>query len=94
MQGTMLKNEHSAIDADDLTVGKRFLQLCECFLVFFCLMIGRHQYRSVDDEKIGMGGRKPIALFVKARVGEWKWEKCIGKSLKSAEGKKFLFHRL
>ncbi len=84
MQGTMLEDEYSTIDANNLAVGECFLQLCECFPVFFCLLIGGHQHRSIDDEEVGMGSRKSVAFFVKTRVGERKRKECIGGALKSA----------
>ena len=76
----MLKNKHLTINANDLSVRKRFPELIQCFFVFFRLTIGWHEYGIVDNEKVGMGGRKTVAFLVEIGVGEWKREECVGLS--------------
>lgn len=94
MKRAMLKNENTAIYADDVVMRESLLQGRQCQFVLIGLVVGRHQYCMVDDEEIGISGRKPIAFFIVARVGQWKRVEGVRLFIRSAERMKFRFHGL
>ena len=69
MQGTVLKNQRAAINTHDFSVGECVAECVERLGVFQGLVVGGHQNGTIDDEEIGMSGRKSLAVFVIARIG-------------------------
>ena len=69
MQGTMLPNEHTTVDADDLAVRECFLQLRQGFCVLVWLGVSGNQHGAIDDEEVGVGGWQTVALVIIAGVG-------------------------
>ena len=69
MQGTMLKNQSAAVNGDDVVVRESTLECGEGFGILVGLVIRGDKDCTIDDEKVGMCGRKPFAIFVIAWIG-------------------------
>ena len=94
MQGTMLKNQRQAINGNDFSVRKSFLELSKCHSILVGLVVCGDKDGTIDDEEIGMRGRQSFALFVIASIRQGKRVECVGLSVEGAKGKQFLFHCL
>lgn len=60
MQGAVLLDDGTAVDAYDLPIWESLANRAHRLLVEVGLVIGGNQYRSVDDEVVGIGGRQSL----------------------------------
>ena len=57
MQTSVLADDGLAVDADDFPVWECLSDDAHRLCVEVGLVVGRHQYRSVDDQIVGVGSR-------------------------------------
>ena len=62
MQRAVLADENAAIDRYDVVFRESFLQLTPGMLVVLRLPVRGHEDSTVDDEEVGVGGRKPMSI--------------------------------
>lgn len=58
----MLTNEDTAVDGHYVVLGESLLQLAPSLLIILRLTIGGHEDGSVDDEEVGISGRKAMTV--------------------------------
>ena len=63
-------DDGTTVDAYDLPVRKRLSDDAHRLCVKVGLVVGRYQYRTVDDQIVGIGGRQAIAG---CRVVDGSW---------------------
>jgi hypothetical protein len=76
VQGTVLLDNSPAVDTYNLSVRKSLANDAHSFSVEVGLCIGRNQYCTIDNQIVGIGGRKTFT-FVIDRTGEWKFHETI-----------------
>ena len=62
MDGAVLSDDSPCVDANDVVAGEGFGYCSKCLVVKCGLVIGRHDDGTVDDEKIGVGGRQTLTV--------------------------------
>ena len=106
MQASMLLNNCPAVDAYDFPVRKGFADDAHRLLVQVGLVVGWHQDGTVDDQVVGIGGRKagivlggsPADCSTFGRrllvdgAGQREAQQAVGLAVKGAQVLQFLFH--
>ena len=90
----MLDNQRAAIDPYDLIARKGLLQLLDSHLVMLGISVCGHQYSSVDDKEIGVGGRQALSLVIENRRSHRERHEIIGQAITRPQSAKFLFHKM
>ena len=99
----MLTDEDTAVDADDVVMGKGLLELAPRLFVVVRLCVGGVEDGSVDDEEIGVGGWEAVTLVCRKHWGEvlfvdgcrhWERDEPIGLSREGVQLTQFLLHEL
>ena len=73
MEGAVLADEDAAVNGNDVVAGKSLLELGARQFIVGRLAIGGHQDGTVDDQEVGVGGRKAMAI-VGVVDGRWQRE--------------------
>ena len=60
----MLADDDTAVDADKFVVGESLAQSLGSRLVIVGLVVGGINHGAVDDEEVGIGSRKPLAVVL------------------------------
>ena len=60
MKTTMLADDRTAVDAHNLAVRERLANGMKCLCVEVGLSVGRHQYGTIDNQIVSVGGRQPL----------------------------------
>ena len=60
MQRPVLLDNSPTVNANNLSVRESLLDDVHRLLVKVWLVVGRHQYSTVDDQVVGIGGRQTI----------------------------------
>ena len=76
MYAAMLLDDAAAVDGHHLAVGEDGGDALQGSLVVKGLSVGGHEYGTVDDEVVGIGGRQRAAVFVEDGVGKGQAEQC------------------
>ncbi len=56
VDAAVLANDDTRVDRDDVATRECAGNGVASFLVESCLIVGWHEYGSVDDEEVGIGG--------------------------------------
>ena len=91
MQTTMLFDNGTTVDAYDFSVGKCLLDNLHRLLVKVGLIVGGHQYSTVNDQVVGVSSRQAIALVVDG-AGQRQFQQTVRTPIERAETLQFLFH--
>ena len=69
MQTAMLLDNSPTVNANNLSVRESLLDDVHRLLVKVWLVVGGHQYSTVDDQVVGIGGRQTVAIIVEDGAG-------------------------
>ena len=73
MEGTVLADDSAAVDAHNLAVGEGLSDDSQGFGIEVGLVVGGYEYGTIDDQIVGISGRKPVFVVVDgARQGEFQ----------------------
>ena len=106
MEGAVLLDDGTTVDADDLAVGIGLANDTEGLGVEVGLGIGGHQDGAIDDQVVGVGGGETVTVSdgiadqttfghgrIIDRTGERELQKAVGTAFEGAECTKFFFHQ-
>lgn len=106
MEGAVLLDDGTTVDADDFAVGIGLANDTEGLGVEVGLGIGGHQDGAIDDQVVGIGGGETVTVSdgiadhttfghgrIIDRTGERELQKAVGTALEGAECTKFFFHQ-
>ena len=106
MEGAVLLDDGTTVDADDFAVGIGLANDTEGLGVEVGLGIGGHQDGAIDDQVVGVGGGKAVTVSdgiadyttfghgrIIDRTGERELQKAVGTAFEGAECTKFFFHQ-
>ena len=85
MERAMLPDECAAVDADHFMLRKCLLQCLFGVFVVDGLVVGGHEHRAVDNEKVGICGRKPLAVLVIDGIGHGEGHQLVRLVLEGPE---------
>lgn len=91
MKTAVLPDDSLTIDAHHFAVRKSLPDDVHSLMVEVGLPVSRHQYGTINDQIVGIGGWKPIALIID-RTGEWQFQEPVGMALQRLELLQFAFH--
>ena len=83
MQGAMLLNDGTAVDAYDLAVGEGLAHYLKRLNVKVGLVVGGNEYCSVDDEIVGISGWQTFAIIIN-RMGQTQLQQLVGMAVDCA----------
>ena len=63
MEASALFDEFQRVDRNDFPTGEKFLEKFRHRFLFF-ISVDRQQYGMIGNEKVGIGGRQTLTLFV------------------------------
>ena len=92
MQTTMLFDDGATVYTNDFSIGIGLTNDAESFGIKVGLCIGGHQYGTIDDQIVGIGGRQPLTILIDG-MGKWQSQQSIGLTIDSPEFLQFLFHQ-
>ena len=64
MEGAMLEDDGAAVDAHNFAVGEDLSDDSHGFCVEVGLVVGGNQYGTIDDQIVGVGGRKSLTSII------------------------------
>ena len=85
MERAVLLDENLTVNGDDVMLGESLLQLLLCSLVKQFVAVRRHQHSPVEDEEVGLGGRKSLPFLVIALGSHGQGDEFVGFLLQGAE---------
>ena len=62
MEGAVLLDDSATVNANNLAVGEDLTDDAHGLCIEVGLRIGRYQYRTVDDELVGIGGWETVTV--------------------------------
>ena len=77
VQRAMLKDDRGGVDGDCLPSGEGTCDGLNGLLVIGWLSVGGYQHRAVEDEEVGVGGRKSEVIIVNG-IGHGEWQQPVG----------------
>lgn len=89
----MLSYYHTGIDADDVEAGESERDGLAGQCIEVGLVVGGHEYGTVDDDEVGVGGWQPFAI-VEDGVGHGKPQEAVGVSVGCAQRAELLLQSL
>ena len=69
MEGAVLADDGAAVDAHNLAVGEGLSDGLQGFGVEVGLVVGGNQYGTIDDQIVGVGGRKTVMTLPRPLQG-------------------------
>ena len=106
MEGAVLLDNGTTVDADNLTVGIGLTDDAEGLGIEVGLSIGGHQDSAIDDQIVGIGGGKAVTVSdgiadyttfgngrIIDRTGERELQKAVGTALEGAQCTELFFHQ-
>ena len=106
MEGAVLLDDGTTVDADDLAVGIGLANDTEGLGVEVGLGIGGHQDGAIDDQVVGVGGGETVTVSdgiadqttfghgrIIDRTGEGELQKAVGTAFEGTECTELFFHQ-
>jgi hypothetical protein len=106
MEGTVLLDDGTTVDADDLAIGIGLADDTHGLGIKVGLSVGGHEDGTIDDQIVGVGGGQTVTVSdgiadhttfghgrIIDRTGERELQKAVGTAFEGAEGTKFFFHQ-
>ena len=106
MEGAVLLDDGTTVDADDLAVGIGLANDTEGLGIEVGLGIGGHQDGTIDDQVVGVGGGETVTVSdgiadqttfghgrIIDRTGEGELQKAVRTALKGAKCTQLFFHQ-
>ena len=85
MERAVLPDNGPTVDTDYLPVREGFANDSQGLVVEVGLSISRTEHGTVDDEKVGIGGRQPVFSIIDG-MGHWQFLQGVGLAVEGAEG--------